>query len=133
MTRRRLSSPRPAFATPARTKIRDRQTKSAVACELGQKIDRHLKRIERDPKLNPGRRFDKEKDAWIPDEMGVRDYYGANAHGDRHRVRISYITYQAASFLPIEDAEKYLAWLDAGNVGSHHEAIKVKKAKKESP
>ena len=131
MTRRRLPSPRPAPATPARTKIRDSRTKSAVADELGQKINRHLKRIEGDPKLNPGKRFDKEKDAWIPDEMGVRDYYGANARGDRHRVRISYIAYQAASFLPIEDAQKYLAWLDAGNVGSHYEALKDKKVGKE--
>jgi hypothetical protein len=91
---------------------------------LGQKINAHLRRIEADPKLNPSKRFDKDAKEWVLDAMGVRDYYGAQAHGDRHRVWVIYVTYQGGSRLSIEDAEKYLAWLDAGNVGTHYQALK---------
>jgi hypothetical protein len=110
--------------TTAKTRTRDKQTKTAVAHELAQKIDVHLKRFERDPKINPGKRFDQETKKWIPDKLGVRDYYGARAHGDRHRVWVIYITYQGGSYLSIEDAERYVAWLNAGNVGRHYEALK---------
>jgi len=112
------------MTTVAKTRARDRQTKTAVAHELAQKIDAHLKRFERDPEINPGKRFDKEAKEWIPDEMGIRDYYGARAHGDRHRVWVIYVTYQGGDHLSIEDAQKYLAWLDAGNVGRHFEALR---------
>jgi hypothetical protein len=107
-----------------RTKERDRRTKSAVAHDLAQKIDAHLKRFERDPKINPGKRLDKETKTWVPDPMGVRDYYNARASGDRHRVRVVYVSYQGASHLSVEDAQKYLAWLAAGNIGTHYRALR---------
>jgi hypothetical protein len=101
-------------------------SKSAIAAALAQKINAHLQRIEHDKALNPGKRFDKIMKEWVLDEMGVRAFYGARAAGDRHRVWIIYITYQGGSYVPIEDAETYLAWLDAGNVGRHFEAIRKK-------
>lgn len=99
-------------------------TKTEIAQDLASKIDAYLKRFERDPKINPGKSLDKGTKTWVPDEMGVRDYYGARASGDRHRVRILYVTYQGASYLPIEDAQKYLAWLDDGNIGTHYRALR---------
>jgi len=113
----------------AKRRDRDRRTKSAVAHDLGQKIDAHLKRFEASPKINPGKRFDKETKEWVIDAQGVRDYWGARAHGDRHRVWVIYVSYQGGDHLSIEDAQKYLAWLDAGNVGSHFVALRGKKAK----
>ena len=100
--------------------------KSEIAAALGQRINAHLQRIESDPTLNPSRRLDKELNTWVPDERGVRRFFGARAKGDRHRVWVIYITYQGGSYVSIEDAETYLAWLDAGNVGRHFEAVKAK-------
>jgi hypothetical protein len=102
-------------------------TKTEVAAEVARKIAAHLQRFERSPKINPGKRYDAEKKKYVPDPMGLRDYYGARAHGDRHRVWVIYVTYQGGSYLSIEDAEKYLAWLDAGNVGRHFEAFREAK------
>jgi hypothetical protein len=101
-------------------------TKTEVAAALAQKIDAHLKRIENDPALNPSRFFDKARKKWVLDStgMGVRFYYGAWARGDRHRVWVIYITYQGGSYMTIEDAAKYLAWLDAGNEGRHFDALR---------
>lgn len=99
-------------------------TKTEIARDLAQKIDVHLKRFERDPKINPGKRYDDKKRKWVPDPKGVHDYYCAGAGGDRHRVWVRYITYQGGRHLSIEEAQKYLAWLDAGNVGRHYEAIR---------
>ena len=101
-------------------------TKTEIAASIAQKINAHLQRIEHDKALNPGERFDKDQKTWVPDEMGVRSYYGARSRGDRHRVWIIYVTYQGGSYVSIEDAEKYLAWLDAGNVGRHFEALRDK-------
>lgn len=108
----------------AKTRARDKQTKTAIAHELGQKIDAHLKRIERDPKLNPGKRYDQDTKTWVPDKLGIFNYYGAGARGDRHRVWVIYVAYQGGSHLSIEDAERYLAWLAAGNVGHHFQALR---------
>lgn len=100
--------------------------KAEIAAALGQKINEHLQRIENDPVLNPSRRLDKEQNKWVPDERGVRRFYGARAKGDRHRVWVIYINYQEGSYMSIEDAMAYLAWLDAGNVGRHFETLKAR-------
>lgn len=99
-------------------------TKTVVAAALAQQIDAHLKRIEGDPALNPGRRFDKDRREWVLDPKGVRSYYGAGARGKRHRIWVTYVTYQGGSYMSIEDAEAYLAWLVAGNVGHHFAALR---------
>jgi len=110
--------------TMSRTAKTKPPTKTEVAAALGQKIDAHLKRIEGDPALNPRRRFDKEREEWVLDPRGVPAYYRAGAAGDRHRVWVIYVTYQGGSYMSIEDAEKYLAWLEAGNVGRHFKALR---------
>ena len=99
-------------------------TKTEIAHDLGAKINVHLRRFERDPEINPGKRYDKETKAYVPDERGSRDYYGARAFGARHRVLVTYVTYQGSHYLTIEKALKYLAWLNAGNVGTHYEITK---------
>jgi len=101
-------------------------TKTEIAREIAQKINAHLQRFEKSPKLNPGERYDQKTKKWKRDPSGLRNYYGAHARGDRHRVWIVYITYQGGRHLSIEDAQKYLAWLDAGNVGRHYEALREK-------
>jgi len=87
-------------------------TKTAIAQDLAKRIDAHLKRFEQSPKINAVRK------------EGTRSYYNAYAIGDRHRVFVKYVHYQGGSHLSIEDATKYLAWLDAGNVGRHYEALR---------
>lgn len=83
--------------------------------EIGERIHRHLKRFEADPKINVDR---------SPGKTGLHDYYQANAAGFRGRVGVVYIAYQGASHLSKADALKYLVWLDAGNVGRHFEAFR---------
>lgn len=56
--------------------------KTEIAVQLAQKIDGHLKRIEGDPALNPGYRYDKESKERVLDSRGVCAYYGAHAVGD---------------------------------------------------
>ena len=34
------------------------------------------------------------------------------------------VNYQGGNHLSIEDAAKYLAWLDSGNIGRHFEALR---------
>lgn len=103
-------------------------TKTEVAIALGQKIAAHLRRIEGDLALNPPRRFDDASKAWVLDAAGMSAYYGARARGDRYRVWVIYVSFQGGSYMSIEDAETYLAWLDAGNVGRHFEALRERPA-----
>lgn len=78
--------------------------------EIAEKISKHLKRFEGSKKHNP------------PDpKYKLRPYYCASAFVYGARVYVSYISYQGRSGLKKVDALKYLAWLDAGNVGRHHE------------
>ena len=108
-------------------------TKTAIARDLADRIDAHLKRIENDPKLNPSKHYDKQLKKWTVDKtgMGVRDFFSAYAVGDRHRVCVLYVSYQGNSHITIEEAEAYLAWLDAGNVGRHFEQQHAAKAARE--
>lgn len=99
-------------------------TKTEIARDLAEKIDAHLQRFEKDNKVNWSRRWDKTTEHWVSDPNGVRPYYGARAVGNRHRVWVIYVTFQSGSYLSIEDAEKYLAWLDDGNEGRHYEALR---------
>lgn len=95
-----------------------RASKTEIARDLGLKINRHLQRFSRDPQISLGKRYDEEAKAWMPG-----DYYGAHSRGDRHRVWIIYVAYQESSYLEIAVAQKYLEWLDAGNVGRHGSAL----------
>lgn len=77
--------------------------------QVAGRLDSHLKRFEGDPTIN---RFDR----------GISGYYIASARATRNgRISIIYVVYQGARTLSLAEAEAYLAWLDAGNVGTHHE------------
>ena len=78
--------------------------------EIAQRIDAHLKRFENDPVIN---------DRPYPYTL----YYRASAYVAGGWVRIRYVSYKSYSALRKADAERYLAWLDAGNVGSHYKAF----------
>jgi hypothetical protein len=84
--------------------------------EIGKKIHAHLKRFERDPVINVRKSV----------EYGTVPYYNVYARGSGKTgkyVYITYISYQGHVRLSRDDAEKYLAWLEAGNVGRHFEAL----------
>lgn len=75
--------------------------------EIARRIDAHLKRFERDPKING-----------VPKFM-LKPYYNAGAHRSGCYVHVTYVSYQGGSRLDRARAEAYLAWLDSGNVGTH--------------
>lgn len=82
--------------------------------ELASKINAYLKRFEADksgvnkPYTDGGRK-------------GLVPYYNAGAYAAGGRVLVIYVSYQGRTGLTIAEAEAYLAWLDAGNVGRHFE------------
>jgi hypothetical protein len=80
--------------------------------EVARRIDDYLQRFERDPKVN------------AQNGDGLRDYYMAHASVGGTRVFVRYVSYQGQHSLPKWKAEQYLAWLDAGNVGRHFEALR---------
>lgn len=84
--------------------------------ELAARISAHLRRFEADRKKinapHDGR------------EGGLRPYYHAEASVAGSYVSVIYISYQHGSHLTKAQAERYLAWLDAGNVGRHFEAFR---------
>lgn len=71
-------------------------------------IRQHLKRIEDDDELNP-----------LPVEGGGRRFWHTDAHRSGSYVRVQYISYEGSMTINRETAERYLKWLEAGNVGSH--------------
>lgn len=79
--------------------------------EIASRISAHLRRFESSPETNPTDRVYK-----------TRPFYcsGAYCPPRGRRIRVTYVSYQGASQLTREEAERYLAWLDAGNVGKHH-------------
>jgi hypothetical protein len=79
---------------------------------LAREINQHLRRFEQDGKINIDRSGD-----------GLHDYYGAGATATGQRVRVVYISYQGNSLLTREEAQEYLRWLRAGNVGRHYEVV----------
>ena len=85
--------------------------------EIAARIDAHLKRFEADPEINA-----------IDPRYGTSPFWRAFAQvkqGTRGAgVRIKYVGYQIERTICKADAERYLAWLDAGNVGKHWEALR---------
>jgi hypothetical protein len=76
--------------------------------EIASRIAFHLRQFEANPKIN---RMDKPS--------RTHAYFLANAWAAGSKVGIKYINYQGDIFLRKAEAEKYLAWLDAGNIGKH--------------
>lgn len=81
--------------------------------EIAARIDDNLKRFEADPEINRPAGFSR-----------MKPYFGSRAGATGRYVFVIYIDYQRHNNLSKSDALKYLAWLDAGNVGKHWEALK---------
>lgn len=73
--------------------------------ELADKIHKHLLRIFEDPVLNPYR-------------DGRRNFYYPGARRAGAYVSVWTVSYMGKDMLRRPEAETYLAWLEAGNVGS---------------
>lgn len=82
--------------------------------EIADRIRVHLKRFEADQEINASRES----------HANTKPYYSAFASVAGAYVYVQYISYQGGSNMRRADAEKYLAWLDAGNVGRHFEALR---------
>lgn len=80
--------------------------------DAAERIGAHLSRIAADPKLNPSRK----------EHGGTRAYFCPAAYARGSRVMVQYSNYQITSGLTKAEALAYLAWLDAGNVGTHYDA-----------
>lgn len=80
--------------------------------ETAAKIDAYLRLMEVDSKRNKR-----------PNGEGVRFWNAGALRGGRF-VMVCYIRYQGWRSLTREEAERYLAWLDAGNYGKHTDAFR---------
>lgn len=99
------------------TRLARRKPASKPTCkEIAARIDAHLQRFERDPKIN--------KRIGTGGDGSIRMYWQAGAWASGGWVGVRYIAYQSNSKLTKADAEKYLAWLDAGNAGRHWTALR---------
>lgn len=94
--------------------------KRKTMAQLGYAINKHLTRIEADPKLNKVR-----KQGGMTNQM----FYCASAGNSGNRIYVVYVSYQGKTGLTREDAEKYLAALDAGKVARHFEVLMETKKK----
>ncbi len=81
--------------------------------EIASRILVHLKRFEADPVIN------KEVKRG---GMMLTPYYNVNVYGNPKGVGVIYLSFQGSNQLSNTDAEKYLAWLDRGKVGTHRDA-----------
>lgn len=87
--------------------------------DIALRIQAHLRRFAADPAI-----ADRE---WTDGQGQVRKtalYWSPNAYRGGSRCMVRYVAYQLTSSLTREEAERYLAWLDAGNVGRHYEALR---------
>lgn len=80
--------------------------------EIAEAINGYLVRFERDPELN------------VKNERnGTRKFWQAGAFASGAWVNVRYVSYQGVTSLRKPDAERYLEWLHAGNVGKHYAAL----------
>lgn len=86
--------------------------------EIAERITAHLKRFEADPVINAGRIF--RDGEWTPSPTARGPFWQARSWPAGRFVSVCYVNYQGHSNLTRREAEEYLAWLDAGNVGKHH-------------
>lgn len=90
-------------------------TKRPTLRELGDRISEHLKRFEADK--GPG-------GANAPRAQGARFWNAGAWFAGGPKLRVVYVSYQGRSLLTRDEAERYLAKLDAGFVGRHFEALR---------
>ena len=84
--------------------------------EIAERIQTHLQRFERDPKLNKRR-----------GSQGLLSYWLPRASRRGRLVRVVYVAYQGGTALSKAEAEEYLDALDSGFVGTHWEAQRARK------
>ena len=77
---------------------------------IANRINAHLKRFERDKKINKPIKSG---------GMATATYYFAGACRVGRFVSVCYVAYQGSTSLTRDEAVAYLKWLDAGNVGTH--------------
>ena len=87
--------------------------------DIAARIDAHLKRFEADKSgVNRDRGRGPSGLSW---ESRGRPFYRAGASAAGRYVYVRYVSYQGLSRLKRGEALAYLAWLDAGNVGTYAE------------
>jgi hypothetical protein len=84
--------------------------------EIAKRIAAHLKRFEADPEINAERFYESRRTGRR--ESSGHPYYHAGAWRAGNRVKVIYVSYHDPSSLTRAEAEAYLTWLDAGNVGT---------------
>lgn len=89
--------------------------------DLAEKIDAYLKKWEAD-KVGVNK----------ADSGGHRKFYCANACAMGNRIAIKYVSFQGSSRLSRGEAERFLARLDGGYIGSHH-GLDLSAPEEESP
>ena len=94
-----------AFAATKAT----RQDTGPKLGEIAERITAHLQRFEADPAINV---------ETLVGGMKLTPYYKAFAVASGSRVMVKNVSYQCHTNLTKADALAYLAWLDAGNVGT---------------
>jgi hypothetical protein len=80
--------------------------------KLAARIHAHLERFESDPAIN------------TTTTGTLRCFYMAGCSTSGRFIYVRYISYQGSTALSKAEAETYVAWLDAGNVGRHFEAFR---------
>lgn len=78
--------------------------------EIAEQIAAHLKRFEADPKIARSQNTEGPR---------LNFYCETSVRSSGPRVFVTYVSYHGAFSLTKAEAEAYLAWLDAGNVGRH--------------
>jgi hypothetical protein len=94
-------------------------TKAPTLTEIAERINAHLKRFERDPKINKPVTYKSARTGRM--ESAGRPYYYAGAWRAGNRVAVKYVSYQSTHNLTQAEAEDYLRWLDNGGVGTYYE------------
>ena len=96
------------------------KTQAPTCKQIAHAIDGYLKMFEADPNINVRRVLVDGEWQVAPTGKGVGQYYFAHAVAHGRFVRITYISYQGSRALTKAEAATYLTWLQAGNVGTHH-------------
>ena len=80
--------------------------------DIASRLFTHLERFEADPVINA------EKP--VGAHMGLPPYFKVWVARFGRSILVRYVSFQTTTRMTRERAQAYLAWLDAGNVGTHH-------------
>lgn len=82
--------------------------------KIAKRISAHLQRFEKDPAIN------------TVGHSNIHKFFRAGSWHAGRFVHVQYISFQGSTHLTKAEAETYLAWLDAGNIGTHRQSLKEK-------